>query len=758
MVMLSDLSPSEVTFTDHTAIGTITKNDATGIVVIKVADAKASEASSEIIFQVTSAFPAATGSPFTFGYEAVFGSGSTYASSDDFAGATNGTANIPASSDSTTISISLMSDTTIEPDETFSLRLTNLSANATIDRLNYKGTILNDDLGEISDATAIIGDEKITLNWTNPNSNIFARAVIAYQESSTTAPATCSDGMTQLVNNALATSDTIIDLTNGTAYSVRICAKSTTDRLSGGVPLINLIAGDIDGDGVRQSIDVDDDNDGLIEIATATELNNIRHNLAGTGYKTSSDAPNFTRGCPNNTCIGYELTASIDLSSFNSGTWDPIGSSSDRFTAIFDGNNNRISGLDISSDSDYVGLFSAMEDATIRNLKLAKVKIIGNSFVGALVGDATGTNTLSNIELIGDKSQSSSDAEIKGIGNVAGDLGANIGGLVGRFAGTITDSTSSLTVRGGSSNLANFTGGLVGWFQSRGSIKNSNNSGSVSASDSADNVGGLVGHAGNNTTIDNSWASGNVSSTGNSANWYGGLVGETRNGTTIENSWASGNVSSTGFLNSAYGGLVGRNAGGNISNSWASGNVSSTAGFSNSNYGGLVGSNNSGNISNSWASGNVTDNGNSNLIYGGLVGENGSGNISNSWASGEVTGDSSVGGLIGQHVTSISGGIVTGSINGRNYYLDSVGTNGIGSGTASASNSIELDDTTDLARLSGASGVKETHSDWHAGFGSDPFTMFCNTNGDGTIDTNEKVANKQRLGNATSSKQCNHRY
>ena len=46
--------------------------------------------------------------------------------------------------------------------------------------------------------------------------------------------------------------------------------------------------------------------------------------------------------------------------------------------------------------------------------------------VGALVGSATGTTTLSNIELIGDESQSSSDAEIKG-------TGSDVGGLVGQF-------------------------------------------------------------------------------------------------------------------------------------------------------------------------------------------------------------------------------------------------------------------------------------------------------------------------------------
>ena len=373
MVMLSDLSPNEVTFTDHTAIGTILDNDnnATGIVIISVADAEATEDSGTIKFKVTSEFPAATGSQFTVDYEAIFGSGLNYASSDDF-GATSGTATIPAGSDSTTISISLRQDTTIEPDETFSLRLTNPSSNATLDLANTSavGTILNDDLGEISDATAIIGDGEITLNWTNPDSNIFAGVVIA-QTTSTDAPLNCATAPNVTIIDAQqTTSDTITALTNGQAYSFRICAMSNAGSTSGGVTLTNLIAGDIDGDGVRQSTDVDDDNDGLIEIATATELNNIRHNLTGTGYTESSGGNNDTNGCPNagTGCNGYELTADITLS----GAWTPIGT----FTAILDGNNNRISGLRISTTDSNIGLFSILNNATISNLKLTDVSIV----------------------------------------------------------------------------------------------------------------------------------------------------------------------------------------------------------------------------------------------------------------------------------------------------------------------------------------------------------------------------------------------
>ena len=269
--------------------------------------------------------------------------------------------------------------------------------------------------------------------------------------------------------------------------------------------------------------------------------------------------------------------------------------------------------------------------------------------------------------------------------------------MVGDFqGGTISNISSSLTVRGGVTDNDDNTGGLVGWLRGS-SIKNSNSSGSVSASGSADNVGGLVGQAGSGTTISNSWASGNISSTGDNNLGYGGLAGN--NNGNISQSWASGNVSSNGTNSDQYGGLVGSLGGnGNISQSWASGNVSSNS--VNSAYGGLVGSTNmDSNISQSWASGNVS--------------------------SGRGSRD---GGLVGSRFFG-------GNINGRNYRLDSKrGT------IVNASNSIQLA-TTDLADLSGAAGdTATTHSDWHAGFNNnDPFTMFCNTNGDGTIDTNEQV-------------------
>ena len=653
-VIFSDLTPADATFgIDNKKRGRIlaSDNDGAGIVTIGlVANAQASEDSGTINFKVTSKFPAI--SAFTFNYAVDLNNSS--ADADDFT-ATSGTATIPVDASSTTISIKIATDDTAEPDETFSLRLTPTSPNVILANNLATGTILNDDLGELSNVIEIARHASITLNWTNPNSNLFAGVTFAYRnEPKINPPADCSSTATEDVGNK--TSHTF-----PTAFgigSARICARSTAGSLSKGVPVTNLTT-------LLATATADNDGNGLIEIANITEFYNIRHNLDATSYRSKSGGTAINRGCPNGACNGYELVANMDLSDYSRTptTWTPIGT----FTAILEGNNKTISNLTINrAGESNIGLFSIVSGATIKNLKLATVSVTGAGNVGALIGDAT-NSTLSNIELIGDESQT----EITG-------SGANVGGLVGSFSGTISDASSSLTVRGGANDDADNTGGLVGFFQS-GSIKNSNSSGSVSSSGGADNVGGLVGQ--NQGNISNSWASGKIISNNDWSN--GGLVGN--NGGNISNSWASGIVSNTNIASNLIGGLAGRNDG-NISNSWASGEVRGI-----SNIGGLVGGNN--------------------------------GTISNNWASGEVVGTSTTrGGLVGQ-ISRV------GTIVGLNYRL-SDGANNIGTKLA----------TTDLAALSGATGDTETtHSDWHAGIGTagspnNLLSRYCDTNGNDKID------------------------
>ena len=57
----------------------------------------------------------------------------------------------------------------------------------------------------------------------------------------------------------------------------------------------------------------DSDGDGLIDIDTLEELNNIRYNLEGTSYKVSAGGSGNSEGCPATGCDGYELTRNLDF-------------------------------------------------------------------------------------------------------------------------------------------------------------------------------------------------------------------------------------------------------------------------------------------------------------------------------------------------------------------------------------------------------------------------------------------------------------
>ena len=74
---------------------------------------------------------------------------------------------------------------------------------------------------------------------------------------------------------------------------------------------------------------IDSDGDGLIDISSIEQLNNMRHNLLGNSYKSSSTSTGITTGCPTTAitriggtsatgCYGYELTKSLDFNSASS--------------------------------------------------------------------------------------------------------------------------------------------------------------------------------------------------------------------------------------------------------------------------------------------------------------------------------------------------------------------------------------------------------------------------------------------------------
>ena len=293
----------------------------------------------------------------------------------------------------------------------------------------------------------------------------------------------------------------------------------------------------------------DRDGNGLIEIDGLLMLHNMRHNLAGTSYKTSTASVGDSSGCPNATgCIGYELTQNLDfdvngdgstwsgngdlgysldledneavyfpVDGDGAGGWLAIGDETNPFVAVFDGNGYKISNLAIRRDQTYVGLFGGTgRGAAIRNLGLVDnlADYTGSSngsiYIGGLVGwQGTGSSITA--------SYATGDAD-------GGDgYYDRVGGLVGQSYGSITASYATGDADGGNGDFDD-VGGLVG-YQYRGSITASYAMGDADGGvGSYDSVGGLVGveYQGSITA---SYATGDADGGDGGLDRVGGLVG-----------------------------------------------------------------------------------------------------------------------------------------------------------------------------------------------------------------------------------------
>ncbi|MFW5873702.1 MAG: GLUG motif-containing protein [Bacillota bacterium] len=189
----------------------------------------------------------------------------------------------------------------------------------------------------------------------------------------------------------------------------------------------------------------------------------------------------------------FKQVANLDLSAFVIGSgWKPLGHKQEKFSGDYNGNNFSIFNLTIDSpESQDLGLFGAISEySRLENIKLEKIMVRGNSYVGGLVGWNEGA--LSNCTVQG---------IIKADKDVGGLVGSNlnvvmksrarvkvygtetVGGLVGGNTGIIIG-----TYAYGDINGNKFTGGLAG-----------GNDGTISRSFSESNVngheyiGGLIG-------------------------------------------------------------------------------------------------------------------------------------------------------------------------------------------------------------------------------------------------------------------------
>ena len=210
------------------------------------------------------------------------------------------------------------------------------------------------------------------------------------------------------------------------------------------------------------------------------------------------------------TDINITLDKNIDLTGKD---WTPIGTSfKNSYTGTFDGGGHTITGLTVTTNDKYAGLFGYIGNAgTVKNVVMEGVLITsnnGSSQAGGVAGFSRGTIENCSVS-----------------GSVSGTV--YVGGVVGaQWGGSITGCSSSATVKG------------------------------------TVDVGGVAGQTNSSATLTACYATGNVTIEINPAkNIAGGSLVGMNAGSSLLACYATGNVTSTGSSTGKVhiGGFLGNN-------------------------------------------------------------------------------------------------------------------------------------------------------------------------------------------------------
>ena len=212
------------------------------------------------------------------------------------------------------------------------------------------------------------------------------------------------------------------------------------------------------------------------------------------------------------TDINITLDKNIDLTGKD---WTPIGTDYDNaYTGTFDGGGHTITGLTVTTNDEYAGLFGYLSNfgnaaGTVKNVVMEGIQITCNhrsGYAGGVVGYSWGTIENCSVS-----------------GSVSGTV--YVGGVVGaQIDGSITGCSSSATVKG----MVD-VGGVAGQTNSSATLTACYATGNVTLEiDPKKNIagGGLVGmNAGSSLLA--CYATGNVTSTGSSTGYVhiGGFLG-----------------------------------------------------------------------------------------------------------------------------------------------------------------------------------------------------------------------------------------
>lgn len=359
------------------------------------------------------------------------------------------------------------------------------------------------------------------------------------------------------------------------------------------------------------------------------------------GYMWVEDV-NQLQAINTNLSGNYALRNSIDATATsswnNSDGFKQIGTEiNNAFTGKFDGLDYNIFGLTINrSTEDNVGLFGVVNGATINNVTLVGGSITGDSYVGGIVGNAIGENTVI--------SNATNSASVTGNSQVGGIVGIITGNSVNKSK--VNNVINTGTING---NAGNDVGGLIGSLNNSQLIGNSYNLGAVTSS--GHDVGGLVGSALNSTIGDGTNLVYNRLDVTGAYN-VGGIVGNME-GSTVKNAENSGTVLATWYSVDNYG-----NSNGKYNYHSAEYNGVRSENVNVANVGGIVGISSNSTITNVENSGDVStetigETGDDINIYragnvGGVVGSAVNTNITNATnKENSVRGAHNVGGIAG---------------------------------------------------------------------------------------------------------------
>ena len=286
--------------------------------------------------------------------------------------------------------------------------------------------------------------------------------------------------------------DVVLEAGNRYSYTVKVNAN--------GLTLEGCTIGDwADGggeSGAAEDLGYSIQNDGSYMVYNANGLMNVAELVNG-----------------GKTDINITLDKNIDLTGK---VWTPIGTDYDNaYTGTFDGGGHTITGLTVTTNDEYAGLFGYLSNfnnaaGTVKNVVMDGIQITCNhrsGYAGGVVGYSWGT--IENCSVSGSVSAT-----------------VSVGGVVGvQRDGSITGCSSSATVKG-----TLYVGGVAGWTNFGATLTACYATGNVIIEIApTQNIsgGGLVGFN-DGISLLSCYATGNVTSTGSSTGYVhiGGFLGD----------------------------------------------------------------------------------------------------------------------------------------------------------------------------------------------------------------------------------------